>query len=92
MERRNAAAAAEAESIFVETVARETEEKSKKRSSKVDNQRSTAAASEAESTLIDTVAHETEGSNTKRSSKAGNLRGGFAHLEHRRPDGWTLWK
>ena len=54
-----------------------------------DNQRGTAAALEAESTLVDTVAHETEGSTTKRSSKAGNLRGGFAHLEHRRPDGWT---
>ena len=48
-----------------------------------------AAAAEAESTLVDTVAQETEGSTTKRSSKAGNLRGGFAHLEHRRPDGWT---
>ena len=24
-----------------------------------------------------------------RSSEADNLRGGFAHLEHRRPDGWT---
>ena len=35
------------------------------------------------------VVHETEGSSTKRSSKAGNLRGGLAHLEHRRPDGWT---
>ena len=44
---------------------------------------------EAESTLVDTVAHETEGRSKKRSSKAGNLRGGFAHLEHRRPDGWT---
>ena len=89
MERKNAAAAAEAESIFVETVAQETEGRSKKRSSKVDNQRGTAAASEAESTLVDTAAHETEGSNTKRSSKAGNLRSGFAHLEHGRPDGWT---
>ena len=48
-----------------------------------------AAAAEAESTLVDTVAHETEGSTTKRSSKAGNLRGGLAHLEHRRPVGWT---
>ena len=89
MERKNAAAAAEAESTLVDAVAQETERRSMKRSSKVDNQRVTAAASEAESTLVDTVAHETEGSNTKRSSKAGNLRGGFAHLEHRRPDGWT---
>ena len=48
-----------------------------------------AAAAEAESTLVDTVAHETEGRSNKRSSSAGNLRGGFAHLEHRRPDGWT---
>ena len=48
-----------------------------------------AAAAEAESTLVDTVAHETEGSTTKRSSNAGNLRGGLAHFEHRRPDGWT---
>ena len=43
----------------------------------------------AESTLVDTVAHETEGSTTTRSSKAGDLRSGLAHLEHRRPDGWT---
>ena len=48
-----------------------------------------AAASEAESTLVDTVAHETEGRSKKRSSKDDNLWGGFAHLEHRRPDGWT---
>ena len=48
-----------------------------------------AAAAEAESTLVETVAQETEGSTTKRSSKAGNLWGGFAHLEPRRPDGWT---
>ena len=48
-----------------------------------------AAALEAESTLVDTVALETEGNTTERSSKAGNLRGGFAHHEHRRPDGWT---
>ena len=89
MERKNAAATAEAESTLVETVAQETEGRSKKRSSKDDNQRGTAAASEAESTLVDTVAHETEGSITKRNSKAGNLRGGLAHLEHRRPDGWT---
>ena len=89
MERKNAAAAAEAENTLVETVAQETEGRSKKRSSKDDNQRGTAAALEAESTLVDTVAHETEESITKRSSKAGNLRGGLAHLEHRRPDGWS---
>ena len=83
MERKNAAATAEAESTPVETAAQETEGRSKKRSSKDDNQRGTAAASEAESTLVDTVAHETEGSTTKRSSKAGNLRGGLVHLEHR---------
>ena len=89
MERKNAAAAAEAESTFVETVAQETEGRSKKRSSKDDNQRDTAAASEAESTLVDTVVHETEGRSKKRSSKDDNLRGGLAHLEHRRPDGWS---
>ena len=48
-----------------------------------------AAATEAESTLVETVAQETEGRSTKRSSKADNQRGGFAHHEHRRPDGWT---
>ena len=89
MERKNAAAAAEAESTLVETVAQETEGRSKKRSSKYDNQRGTAAALEAESTLVDTVAHETEGSTAKSSSKAGDLRCGFAHIEHRRLDGWT---
>ena len=89
MERKNAAAAAEAENTLVETVTQENEGRSKKCSSKCDNQRGTAAAPEAESTLVDTVVHETEGSTTKRSSKAGNLRGGLAHLEHRRPDGWT---
>ena len=89
MERKNAAAAAEAESTLVETVAQETEGRSKKRSSKDDEQRGTAAALEAESTLVDTVVHETEGSTTMRSSEAGNLRGALAHLEHRRPDGWT---
>ena len=44
---------------------------------------------EAESTLVDTVVHETEGSTTMRSSEADNPRGGFAHHEHRRLDGWT---
>ena len=39
MERKNAAAAAEAESTLVETVAQETEGRSTKRSSKADNQR-----------------------------------------------------
>ena len=58
MEGKNAAAAAEAESTLVETAAQETEGRSKKRSSKDDNQRSTAAALEAESTLVGTVVHE----------------------------------
>ena len=48
-----------------------------------------AAAAEAESILVETVAQETEGRSTKRSSKADNQRGGFAHHEHRRLDGWT---
>ena len=39
--------------------------------------------------LLTLLAHETEGRSKKRSSKAGNLRGGLAHLEPRRPDGWT---
>ena len=39
--------------------------------------------------VVDTVMHETEGSTTMRSSEADNPRGGSAHLEHRRPDGWT---
>ena len=43
----------------------------------------------AEGTLVDTVLHKTEGSNTLRSSETDNPWGGFAHLEHRRPDGWT---
>ena len=86
---RDTAAASEAESTLVDTVAHETEGRSKKRGSKDDKQRGTAAALEAESTLVDTVVHETEGSTTKRSSEAGILRGGLAHLEHRRPDGWT---
>ena len=56
-------------------------------------EKNAAAAAEAESILVDTVAHETEGSTAKRSSKAGDLRGGSAHLEHRRPDGWnTPWR
>ena len=71
------AAAAEAESTLVETVAQDTEGRSTKRSSKADKQRGAAAAAEAESTLVDTVAQETEGRSTKRSSKAGNQRGGF---------------
>ena len=66
-----------------------TEGGSKKRSSKDDEQRGTAAALVADSTLVDTVMHETEGSITMRSSKADNPRGGYAHHEHRRPDGWT---
>ena len=86
---RDTAAASEAGSTTVDTVAHETESGSKKRSSKDDEQRGTEAALEAESTLVDTVMHETEGSTTMRSSEAYNPRGGFAHLEHRRPDGWT---
>ena len=82
IERKNAAAASEAESTIVDTVAHQTEGRSKKRSSKDDDQRGTAAALGAESTLVDTVVHETEGSTTIRSSEADNLRGGFAHLEH----------
>ena len=86
---KNTAAAAEAESTLLENVAQETEGKSKKRSSKDDSERNTAAALEAECTLVNTVMHETEGSTTMRSSEANTSRGGFAHLEHRRPDGWT---
>ena len=86
---KNTAAAAEAESTLVVNVAQETEGRSKKRSSKDDNQRDTAAALEAESTLVDTVVHETEGSTTMRRSEAGNLRVDFAHLEHALSDGWT---
>ena len=52
MERKNAAAAAEAESILVETVAQETEGRSKKRSSKDDNQRCTAAAWKLKANLL----------------------------------------
>ena len=81
MERRNAAAAAEAESTLVVTVAQETEGRSKKRSSKDDNQCDTAAASEAESTIVDTAAHETEGGSKKRSSKDDEQRGTAAALE-----------
>ena len=86
---RDTAAASEAGSTTVDTVAHETEGGSKKRSSKDDEQRGTAAALEAESTLVDTVVLETEGSTTMHSSEADNPRGGFAHHEHRRPDGWT---
>ena len=73
-ERKNAAAAAaEAESTPVETVAQETEGRSTMRSSTVTNQRGAAEATEAESTHVDTVAQETEGRSTKRS-KADNQR------------------
>ena len=47
-------------STTVDTVAHETEGGSKKRSSKVEEQRGTAAAWEAESTLVDKVVQETE--------------------------------
>ena len=86
---RDTAAASEAGSTTVDTVAHETEGGSKKRSSKVEEQRGTAAAWEAESTLVDKVVQETEGSTMMRSSEACSPRGGFAHHEHRRPDGWT---
>ena len=78
---KNTAAAAEAESTLVVNVAQETEGRSKKRSSKDDNQRDTAAASEAGSTIVDTVAHETEGGSKKRSSKDDEQRGTAAALE-----------
>ena len=86
---RDTAAASEAGSTTVDTVAHETEGGSKKRSSKVEEQRGTAAAWEAESTLVDKVVQETEGSTMMRSSEACSPRGGFAHHEHRCPDGWT---
>ena len=44
---------------------------------------------EVEGTLVDTVVHETEGSTTMRNSETDNPWGGYAHFEHRRPDGWT---
>ena len=72
-----------------DTVAHETEGGSKKRSSKVEEQRGTAAAWEAESMLVDKAVQETEGNTLMRSSEACSPRGGFAHLEHRRPDWWT---
>ena len=120
---KNTTAAAGAESTLVENVAQETEDKSKKRSSKDDSKSNTAAASEAGRTTVDTVAHESEGGSKKRSSndvqrdtaaastdesalvdsvllvteggitmsssEADIPRGGSAHPEHRRPDGWT---
>ena len=86
---KNTAAAAEAESTLVGNVAQETEGRSKKRSSKDDEQRGTAAASAADSALLDTVLLETEGGIMMRSSEADIPRDGYAHLEHRRPDGWT---
>ena len=73
----------------MDTLAHETEGGSKKRSSKDDEQRGTAAASVADSALVDTVLLETEGGIMMRSSEADIPRGGFAHHEHRRPDGWT---
>ena len=39
--------------------------------------------------LVDTVLLETEGGIMMSSSEADIPRCGFAHLEHRRPDGWT---
>ena len=61
---------------------------SKKHSSN-DEQRVTAAASMDENALVDTMLPETEGGTTMCSSEADIPRGGSAHLEHRRPDGWT---
>ena len=54
-----------------------------------DEQHDTAAASIDESALVDTVLLETEGGIMMSSSEADIPRGGSAHLEHRRPDGWT---
>ena len=79
--KKNTAAAAEAESTLVVNVAQETEGRSKKRSSKDDNQRDTAAASEPGSTIVDTIAHETEGGSKRRSSKDDEQRGTAAALE-----------
>ena len=42
-----------------------------------------------ENALVDTVLPETEGGTMMCSSEADIPRGGSAHLEHRRPDGWT---
>ena len=78
----NTAAASEAGRTTVDTGG------SKKRSSN-DEHRGTAAASVAESALVDTVLLETEGGIMMSSSEADIPRGGFAHPEHRRPDGWT---
>ena len=93
--KRDTAAASEAGSTTGDTVTHETEGGSKKRSSKVEEQRGTAAASIDESALVDTVLLETEGDTTMRSSEACSPRGGYAHHEHRRPDGvdvYTSWK
>ena len=84
----NTAAASEAGRTTVETVAHESEGGSKKHSSN-DEQRVTAAASMDENALVDTVLPETEGGTMMCSSEADIPRGGSAHLEHRRPDGWT---
>ena len=84
----NTAAASEAGRATVETVARESEGGSKKHSSN-DEQRVTAAASMDKNALVDTVLPETEGGTTMCSSEAAIPRGGSAHPEHRRPDGWT---
>ena len=84
----NTAAASEAGRTTVDTVAHESEGGSKKHSSN-DEQRVTAAASMDENALVDTMLPETEGGTTMCSSEADIPRGGSAHLEHRRPDGWT---
>ena len=91
MERKNAAAAAEAESTLVETVAQDTEGRSKKRSSKDDNQRDAAAASEAESTLVDTVAHETHEAQQHSRQSTGWFGSSRAQASGR-VDVYTPWK
>ena len=88
--KRDTAVASEAGSTTGDTVVHESEGGSKKRSSEVEEQRGTAAAWEAESTLVDKAVQETEGNTMMRSSEANNPRGGYAHHEHRRPDGWTF--
>ena len=84
----NTAAASEAGRATVDTVAREFEGGSKKQS-KNDEQRVIAAASMDKNALVDMVLPEIGGDTTMSSSEADSPRGGSAHPEHRRPDGWT---
>ena len=83
----NTTAASEAGRATVDTVARKSEGDSKKHS--INGERVTAAASMDKNALVDTVLPETEGGTTMCSSEADISRGGSAHPEHRRPDGWT---